>query len=131
MIYENVDCNIKVTVCPKFLDDQSEDEDDHFVWAYCVKLENLGNTPVQLLARYWKITNGSGDIQEVRGQGVVGQQPLLKPGHGLEYVSGTSLDTPSGVMSGMYTFSNEQGKTFDVSIPDFLLESPYAPRVLH
>ena len=91
---------LKVTVQPMYLDHQSMPDENHYVWAYNVVIANEGRDTVQLLNRYWKITDGFGRIHEVRGPGVVGEQPLLRPGESFEYTSGTSLKTPSGIMQG-------------------------------
>src|SRR3954465_4976095 len=99
-MYSAVTRNIKVTVKPIYLDEQSSPSDNHFVWAYQVRIENQGERVVQLRSRYWRITDSMGRVQEVRGAGVVGEQPVLKPGDAFEYTSGTPLPTPSGIMSG-------------------------------
>jgi len=116
---------IRVTVKPHFLDDQSDPDDHHYVWAYSVRIENLGQERVQLLNRYWRITDGLGTVKEVRGAGVVGEQPVLKPGEAYEYTSGTPLSTPSGIMVGTYEMQRDDGRTFDVAIPAFSLDSPH------
>jgi len=116
---------ISVTVRPTYLDEQSAPEHSHFVWAYHVLIENRGPETVQLLHRHWRITDARGQLREVRGAGVVGQQPRLEPGGSFEYTSGTPLTTPSGIMSGSYEMQNERGERFDVEIPAFSLDSPY------
>jgi len=116
---------IKVTVEPHFLEDQSSPVDDHFVWAYRVRIENQGGETVQLRRRHWRITDGMGRIQEVRGPGVVGEQPVLAPGQSFEYTSGTPLSTPSGIMVGTYQMETGNGEHFDVDIPAFSLDSPH------
>ena len=116
---------IKVTVEPHFLEDQSSPADDHFVWAYRVRIENQGGETVQLRRRHWRITDGMGRIQEVRGPGVVGEQPVLAPGQSFEYTSGTPLSTPSGIMVGTYQMETGNGEHFDVDIPAFSLDSPH------
>ena len=93
---------ITVTVKPIYLDDQSAPDESHFVWAYHIRIENNGGETVQLRNRYWRITDSLGRVQEVRGAGVVGEQPVLKPGESFEYTSGTPLPTPSGIMTGTY-----------------------------
>ncbi len=110
---------------PAFLDEHSSPEDDKYVWAYEVRIENLGEETVQLINRYWSITNSLGQTQTVQGPGVVGEQPILKPGEYFEYTSGTPLSTPSGLMMGTYQMENNDGKLFDVSIPAFSLDSPH------
>ena len=116
---------IRVTVHPHFLEDQSEPEKDHFVWAYTVRIENEGGETVQLINRHWRITDANGISQEVRGPGVVGEQPVLNPGSDFEYTSGTPLGTPSGIMVGSYEMENAQGVRFEVAIPAFSLDSPH------
>lgn len=123
--------DIKVSVEPVFLDDQSEPAEDYYVWAYRVQITNQGKKVVQLRARYWHITDGNNQVQEVHGVGVVGEQPVLKPGESFEYTSGTPLNTPSGIMTGNYRMESEDGEVFDVAIPVFLLDSPYDRRRIH
>ncbi len=115
----------KVTAEPHFPEDQSSPVDDHFVWAYRVRIENQGGETVQLRRRHWRITDGMGRIQEVRGPGVVGEQPVLAPGQSFEYTSGTPLSTPSGIMVGTYQMETGNGEHFDVDIPAFSLDSPH------
>lgn len=117
--------SIKVTATPKFLMDHSEPDEDHFVWAYTIQLENYGDAPVQLLNRHWVITDAHGLTQEVRGAGVIGEQPVLKPGEAYRYTSGTALATSSGIMLGEYEMVNEKGEHFQIDIPPFSLDSPY------
>lgn len=117
---------IKVTAIPAYLDKQSEPGMNHYVWAYTIRLENLGGRRVQLLSRYWQITDGMGRVQEVRGEGVVGEQPVLEAGGRYEYSSGASLVTPSGIMVGRYRMVDaDSGETFEIDIPAFSLDSPY------
>jgi len=118
---------ICVTVQPTYLDDKSAPDDGHFVWAYEVKIENKGAETVQLLSRHWRIVDARGEIHEVRGAGVIGEQPILEPGDQFHYTSGTPLTTPSGIMSGTYQMENERGERFDIAIPAFSLDSPYQP----
>lgn len=115
---------IKVTVAPHYLETQSIPEQDHFVWAYTIQLENMGDRTVQLLNRYWRITDAGGHVQEVRGPGVIGEQPTLRSGERFEYTSGASLHTPSGVMIGNYEMVAEDGEQFAIDIPLFSLDSP-------
>jgi ApaG protein len=124
-MYSSTTRSIKVTVKPVYLDDRSAPADNHYVWAYHVRIENLGKTTVQLRDRHWKITDSFGRMQEVRGAGVVGEQPVLKPGGSYEYASGTPLPTPSGIMVGTYGMETEGGERFEVAIPAFSLDSPY------
>jgi ApaG protein len=124
-MYSEVTREILVTVRPFFLEDQSSPDEMHFVWAYHVRIENQGPQTVQLRNRYWRITDSLGRIQEVRGAGVVGEQPVLRPGEAFEYTSGTPLTTPSGIMVGTYQMESESGERFDVNIPAFSLDSPH------
>jgi ApaG protein len=124
-MYSNTTRNITVTVDPFFLDDQSSPNDYHYVWAYRVRIENHGEETVQLLRRRWKITDAIGRVQEVQGAGVVGEQPVLRPGDSYEYTSGTPLPTPSGIMVGAYQMESERGEKFDIDIPAFSLDSPH------
>ena len=119
--------HIRVTVRPVYLDDQSAPSDNHFVWAYHVTIENMGSETVQLIGRHWRITDARGELHEVRGPGVIGEQPVLEPGDTYEYTSGTPLATPSGIMDGEYQMENERGEMFDIAIPPFSLDSPYQP----
>jgi ApaG protein len=116
---------IKVTVKPFFLEDQSSPPDDHYVWAYHVRIENHGSETVQLRRRHWRITDALGRLQEVKGAGVVGEQPILNPGEAYEYTSGTPLPTPSGIMVGSYEMETKAGESFAVAIPAFSLDSPH------
>ncbi|MEE2746474.1 MAG: Co2+/Mg2+ efflux protein ApaG [Pseudomonadota bacterium] len=124
-MYSEVTRAIKISVDTSYIDEQSEPEDFHFVWAYHVRIENHGSETVQLMGRHWHITDSQGRVQEVRGEGVVGEQPVLEPGETFEYTSGTPLSTPSGFMVGSYQMESEGGKRFDVSIPAFSLDSPH------
>ena len=124
-MYEKVTNNILVSVRPFYLEEQSAPDEDHFVWAYKVSIENKGGETVQLLNRHWRISDKYGRWQEVRGAGVVGEQPVLKPGESFEYTSGCPLPTPSGLMVGSYEMSTAAGERFDVEIPAFSLDSPY------
>ncbi len=125
MAYKRTTRSIQITVKPMFLDGQSDPDDEHFVWAYHVWIENLGRETVKLLTRFWSITDAHGLVNEVRGAGVVGEQPVLKPGGVFEYTSGTPLSTPSGIMVGRYQMLTEEGERFDVEIPAFSLDSPH------
>ena len=124
-MYEETTRGVRVTVKPVYLDGHSQPERNHFVWAYQVRIANEGTEIVQLLTRHWKITDGLGRLQEVQGPGVVGEQPVLRPGESFEYASGTPLSTPSGIMSGSYQMKAESGETFDAAVPAFSLDSPY------
>jgi ApaG protein len=127
-MYSQSTRSIRITVEPTYLDDQSAPEEQRFVWAYHVRIENQGPETVQLRSRYWRITDARGKVQEVRGAGVVGEQPVLKPGESFEYTSGTPLPTSSGFMVGIYQMENETGERFDVAVPAFSLDSPHQPR---
>ena len=130
-MYERVTRGIKVIVRAQFLEGQSKPEEGHFVWAYTISLENHGRETVTLRTRYWKITDAFGKVQEVRGAGVVGEQPVLKPGERFRYTSGCPLTTASGFMSGAYRMVDEEGKSFEIDIPTFSLDQPRARRVLN
>lgn len=123
-MYSTTTHDIQVSVEPVFLEDQSSPDNGHFVWAYHVTIENTGRDRVQLMSRYWKITDALGRVQEVRGAGVVGEQPTLGPGESFEYTSGTPLPTESGIMVGSYNMRSESGEMFDIDIPAFSLDSP-------
>ena len=126
--YTETTQGIRVSVRSFYLADQSEPERSHFVWAYRVNIENRGNRTVQLLKRSWRITDGLGRTQQVHGEGVVGEQPVLEPGQNFEYTSGTPLSTPSGFMRGAYHMVvTATGEAFDVAIPPFSLDSPHQP----
>jgi ApaG protein len=116
---------VKVTAVPMYLVEQSEPEEDHFVWAYTIHIENHGECTVQLISRYWHITDALGQVQEVNGAGVVGEQPVLEPGEVYQYTSGVVLPTSSGIMDGYYEMENlSSGERFHVVIPAFSLDSP-------
>ncbi|MEE9139360.1 MAG: Co2+/Mg2+ efflux protein ApaG [Alphaproteobacteria bacterium] len=129
-MYTDTTRSIQVTVEPIYLDDESAPDEDHYVWAYHVRIENRGREIVQLRSRHWRITDSFGRTQEVRGAGVVGEQPVLHPGDSFEYTSGTPLNTPSGIMVGSYRMVNASGEGFDVAIPAFSLDSPYQEKRL-
>jgi ApaG protein len=120
----------EITVVPKatYVDDQSDPSKNQYVFAYTITISNTGNIPAQLVSRHWIITDANGKVLEVKGLGVVGQQPLLKPGESFEYTSGTHLETPVGTMHGTYQMVAEDGQHFDAPIPSFTLS---VPRVLH
>lgn len=122
---------IQVTVEPQYLPDQSEPTKSQYVWSYKVRIENHSDVAVQLRSRHWKITDGLGRLQEVKGPGVVGKTPLLRPGEMFEYTSGTPLSTPSGIMGGTYQMVDEAGVKFDIEIPTFSLDTPTAQRQLN
>lgn len=122
---------IRVTVQPRYLEEQSQPAEGRFVWAYHVRIENTGPETVTLRTRHWQITDAYGRLQEVRGPGVVGEQPRLRPGDAFEYTSGTPLPTPSGIMVGSYQMVTDGGERFDVRIPAFSLDSPHQERRLN
>jgi ApaG protein len=126
--YEATTRDIRVKVDPKFLEKESSPDQGQYFWAYTVEITNRGKTPVQLMSRHWKITDAEGRTQEVRGLGVVGEQPTLGAGESFRYTSGAPLRTPSGIMLGSYQMAGEDGAQFDVAIPAFSLDSPYALR---
>ncbi len=126
-MYSQTTRAITVTVKPFFLEDQSSPSDSRYVWAYHVRIENQGPETVQLRNRHWRITDSLGRVQEVRGAGVVGEQPVLKPGDSFEYTSGTPLPTPSGIMVGSYQMETATGERFDIAVPPFSLDSPHQP----
>ena len=130
-MYSSITRDIQITALPEFIPDQSDAEEPKFVWAYTVEIANQGQSTVQLTARHWKITDGNGRLEEVRGPGVVGEQPILKPGETFRYTSGTALTTPSGIMTGSYRMVNEAGEVFEAEIPVFSLDSPFVRRVLN
>ena len=123
--YQETTRAITVTVEPTYLEDQSSPEESHYVLKYHVRIDNGGAETVQLRNRYWRITDSLGRIQEVRGPGVVGEQPILHPGESFEYTSGTPLKTPSGIMVGTYQMESQGGERFDIAIPAFSLDSPH------
>ena len=119
---------ITVTAAPQYVPDQSDPDAERYVFANTITLENTGTVAAQLISRHWLITDGNSNVQEVRGLGVIGEQPLLRPGEKYEYTSGCQLDTPVGVMRGTYQMMAEDGTAFEAEIPAFTLS---IPRVLH
>lgn len=117
--------NIAVSVEPTYLEANSSPESSQYVWAYRVTIENRGRETVQLKSRHWMITNARGEFTEVKGPGVVGEQPVLKPGESFKYTSGAPLNTPSGMMGGAYQMETDSGELFDIEIPTFSLDSPH------
>jgi len=130
-MYRAVTRQIEVLVEPEFLPERSAPENRQFFWAYSIVIVNEGNETVQLKTRHWIITDGLGQQQEVRGEGVVGEQPHIAPGERYEYTSGVPLTTPSGFMTGSYQMVTESGETFDLAIPLFSLDSPDTKRTLN
>ncbi len=120
--------NIKVEVATSYIEEQSLPNQDRYVFAYTVTIRNDGEVPAKLMTRHWLITDANGKINEVRGDGVVGEQPYLKPGESFQYTSGTMLETPVGAMEGSYQMVADDGVEFDAEIPPFTLS---IPRTLH
>jgi ApaG protein len=120
--------NIKVEVDTSYIEEQSLPQQDRYVFAYTITIRNEGEVPARLLTRHWVITDANGKINEVRGEGVVGEQPYLKPGESFRYTSGTLLETPVGAMEGSYQMVADDGEQFDAEIPTFTLS---IPRTLH
>jgi ApaG protein len=123
-MYSETTRSIKVTVRPFYLDQHSSPAENHYVWAYHVRIENEGGETVQLRNRHWQITDELGRLQEVRGPGVVGEEPVLKPGQSFEYTSSCPLMTPSGVMVGDYEMETSAGERFLIRVPAFSLDTP-------
>jgi ApaG protein len=115
---------IAVSVEPTYDEMRSSPDISQYFWTYRVIIENQGRETVQLLSRHWMITNARGEFNEVKGPGVVGEQPILKPGESFEYTSGAPLDTPSGMMGGAYQMETASGEHFDIEIPTFSLDRP-------
>jgi ApaG protein len=126
--YEAVTEGVVVRVAPHFLPEQSVPDESRFVWAYSVEIENTSQETVQLVSRFWRILDKFGREQEVRGPGVVGEQPILQPGDSFTYTSGCPLSAPSGVMMGTYQMRRADGTGFDAEVPAFSLDSPYDRR---
>jgi ApaG protein len=122
--YRAITKGIAVGVIPTYLEAQSSPDSSQYFWAYRIIIENQGQETVQLLSRHWMITNARGELTEVKGSGVVGEQPVLKPGESYEYASGAPLNTPSGMMGGAYQMESESGELFDIEIPTFSLDRP-------
>ena len=130
-MYSSITQDIQITVEPEFVPERSDAAQATFFWAYTVEIANQSAHTVQLTARHWKITDANGRLEEVKGPGVVGEQPVLKPGESFRYTSGCPLTTPSGIMTGSYRMVAENGEIFEAEIPVFSLDSPYEARVLH
>lgn len=122
---------IQITVEPNFLEKESEPAEDRYFWAYTIEIANLGEETVQLRSRFWKITDARGRVEEVRGPGVIGKQPVIKPGEKFRYTSGCPLPTSSGFMVGTYQMQTEDGEMFVVDIPAFSLDMPDRRRTLN
>jgi ApaG protein len=119
---------VKVSARTAFIPEQSDVNSERYVFAYTITVVNIGSVPAQLISRHWIITDSNNQVQEVRGKGVVGEQPVLKPNESFEYTSGTAIATPVGTMRGSYQMKAEDGVEFDAPIPEFTLSMP---RVLH
>ncbi len=130
-MYEQTTRGICVSVQPSYLETHSAPEDRRFVWAYSIRIENNGPQPVRLMTRHWQITDARGETQEVDGDGVVGEQPVIDPGSSFEYTSGAPLATPSGFMVGSYCMETETGESIVVAIPAFSLDSPHHETPIH
>ncbi len=117
---------IDIKVQPAYIAEQSNPTKDHYVFSYTVTIRNNGSLPAKLLTRHWIITDGDGEIQEVKGDGVIGEQPHLKPGDGFQYTSGTFMNTPFGTMRGSYQMISDSGEKFNAEIPSFQLSVPNA-----
>jgi ApaG protein len=130
-MYSAVTRDIEVAVEPFYLDDQSDPAENQYIWGYRIVIANRSEATVRLISRYWHITDENGLVEEVRGLGVVGEQPVLAPGDTFEYSSGCPLATPSGVMCGRYLMEPEEGETFEIEIPAFSLDLPGMLRTLN
>lgn len=121
---DNKDCDIQVHVDTSYIDDQSEPDADRYVFAYTITISNQGDVPATLRSRHWVITDANGKVQEVTGDGVVGEQPHLNPGERFRYSSGAVIETPVGAMQGMYRMETDTGASFDAPIAPFTLAVP-------
>lgn len=130
-MYQAVTRDIAVTVSPRFLPERSSAKESRYFWAYTIEIRNRSNVTVQLKTRRWVIIDGIGQMQEVRGEGVVGEEPVLEPGASFEYTSGVPLPTPSGFMTGTYGMVTLEGESFEIEIPAFSLDSPEARRTIN
>ena len=130
-MYRAVTRQIEVTVEPAFMPERSIPDKGQFFWSYTIVITNSGDETVQLRTRHWIITDANGKREEVRGAGVVGEQPVLAPGERYEYTSGVPLPTSSGIMTGRYQMVSESGEQFEIDVPTFSLDSPSEKRVLN
>jgi ApaG protein len=130
-MYQSLTDHIEITVEPEFQEDRSDPSTGRYFWSYTIEIANRGSRTVQLVSRHWRITDSNGKLNEVRGAGVVGEQPVLREGESFRYTSGCPLPTPSGFMGGSYRMVDETGDSFDVEIPTFSLDSPHIRRVLN
>jgi ApaG protein len=130
-MYRAVTRGIEVTASPRYLEDESDPAAGRWLFAYTIEIVNRGAVTVQLRSRRWRITDGLGHVQLVEGPGVVGEQPVLRPGERFRYTSGCPLTTPQGTMEGAYRMVDEAGASFEVEIPAFSLDSPHVRRILN
>lgn len=130
-MYRAVTRKIEVTVTPRFATERSSPANGYYFWTYTIDITNLGPETVQLKTRHWRITDALGRLQEVKGPGVVGEEPVLESGESFEYTSGVPLPTPSGFMTGSYGMVTSEGEHFDIEIPAFSLDSSYAERTIN
>ena len=131
-MYRATTFDIEVTAEPFYLEDRSDPDDSHYLWAYRITIANKSDQMVKLIARHWQITDARGKVETVDGEGVVGEKPEIEPGDSYQYTSGCPLDTPSGFMVGRYEMRTEDGAVFSVDIPAFSLDAPQAmPRVVN
>lgn len=129
-MYEQETSGLMVRVLPQFLPEESAPDEGRFVWSYTIEIENRSGESVQLLSRFWRITDENGLTQEVEGEGVVGQQPVIEPGKSFRYTSAAPLAAPSGMMMGAYSMRRVQnGEAFDIAVPIFALDSPHQNRL--
>jgi ApaG protein len=130
-VYTQTTRDIEISVLPEFSPDRSDERHAQYFWLYTVEIANGGSSPVQVTHRHWRITDANGRLQEVKGEGIVGKQPVLQPGDVFRYTSGCPLSTPSGIMAGTYRIVVEGGDTFEAEVPTFSLDQPSPQRVLN
>ncbi|MBN8919632.1 MAG: Co2+/Mg2+ efflux protein ApaG [Rhizobiales bacterium] len=130
-MYSAVTRDIRVTVRPQFIPDKSAPADAYFFWAYTIEIANRSADTVQIKTRHWRITDALGRVQEVKGPGVVGEEPVIAPGESFEYTSGVPLTTSSGFMAGSYGMVSDEGERFEIEIPPFSLDAQDRPRILN
>ena len=130
-LFESRTKDVIVRVEPEYLPDQSSPKESRFIWAYTVEIDNQSASDLRVTGRYWHIADSRGQVQEVRGQGVVGEKPVVRAGESFRYTSGAPLSAPSGMMSGSYRVEAEGGESFDIAIPTFVLDSPHRPALFN
>lgn len=130
-LFEQRTGDVIVRVEPEYLAEQSSPSDGRFIWAYTVEIDNQSADDLRVTGRYWHIADSRGQVQEVRGQGVVGEKPVVRAGEQFRYTSGAPLSAPSGMMSGSYRVEPETGEPYDVDIPVFVLDSPFGETRFH